>query len=92
MRIRTSTRVLLDPQVLGRSAQELIIYVSGTLGGATPTLQYQDEGENWIDLENGILAIDTQNKVECGIGASIYLEVTGASGTTDIYVTTRGMT
>jgi hypothetical protein len=69
----------------------MIVYVSGVSGGAVLTLQHLDEGNNFVDLEDGVLVVSSENLINAGAGAKIVLAVTGATGTTAVYVTARGL-
>ena len=82
---------LVKPEVVGMNADTFIVYVSGSIDGAVMQLRYKDEGGNWVNLENGLLVIDTQNKVEAGRGAYIHLNISNAGASTEIFVTTRGL-
>lgn len=81
----------IEPEVVGKNADKFIVYVSGVAGGAVLTLQHRDEAGNYIDLEDGVIASPSQNQVLAGRGAKIYIHVTGATGTTAVYVTVRGL-
>jgi hypothetical protein len=76
----------LKPKVRGKGAGTSIIYVSGTFGTATVTLNYKDETGTFIPLTDGVLAVDTQNSVDHGVGMDVYAVIATADGTTDINI------
>lgn len=68
----------------GASGNSSIIYLSGTLGGATVQLAYLDSLDNHSLLTNGTLSPGEQYIVEHGSNNAVYALVTGATGTTNL--------
>lgn len=91
MLIDSNGTFLVKPVVAGVAADSFIVYVSGTAGGCVLKLQYQNEGGTYIDLEDGTLVVSSENLVNAGRGAYIFITVTGATGATAVYVTARGL-
>ena len=80
---------LLNTGARGDSNSQIILYTSGTFSTATCKLQYEDEAGNFIDLEDGAVLVDTQNSINKGVGARIFLNVASADGSTSIVATAR---
>ncbi|NRA77122.1 MAG: hypothetical protein HRU18_02845 [Pseudoalteromonas sp.] len=91
MIITGNERVSLKSKTVGPYGDRYIIYLSGNLGSATATLQYKDELGTFVPLEDGVLLINSQNRIEPGREANLYLHVTGADGATNIAVTLRSL-
>jgi hypothetical protein len=58
------------------------INLSGTTGGATVTISYLNSLGAIVPYTDGLIAIDTQKRLDHGIGATLYAVVASASGTT----------
>lgn len=71
------------------SSSSIIVKASRVYGTATVTLTYKDELDNFIPLVDGIIAVNTQHKVECGRGEQIYATVANTDGTTNIAITAK---
>ena len=89
MIITQNGRSILKPELVGYSS--LIVYLSGNDGGATIKLQYRDEFNEFIDLEDGQLTVGSQDIVSCGHGGIVYLLVEGGNSDLELSVITRGI-
>jgi len=91
MIIKTDGQFYLKANVNGHAASSFVVYISGVYSTATVKLVYKDGFGNFIDLEDGNLASNTQNIVNAGKDAAIFLDVSGADGSTNIAVDVRGV-
>ena len=62
----------------------IIVYCSGDQGGATVQLQYINGQGDAIDLTDGLLEENTQTEIRTGIGLNGHVNITGATGATNI--------
>lgn len=78
---------------IGGLQSRRVVYFSGTPAGAVVTLQYKDELDNFVSLENGVLTIDTQNVITTGTDMTLYAQVTSANtaGVTNLSLMLRGL-
>jgi len=83
MRIIANGLYELDTDGYTRS----VVYVSGVDGGATMALS-KATGK---PLTDGTIVIDGEYTIGHGRRKTIYVEVTGVTGTTDITITTHGL-
>ena len=79
---------LLTPEFSGENGAKMLLFISGTFGTSTNTLQYLNGQGDFIDLEDGLLLVNTQNQIYMGT-KPIYLNVSGADQDTAIDVMVR---
>jgi hypothetical protein len=70
-----------------RSSSSSMFYVSGVLGGATVNI-VKKAGFN---LTTDPLVVDTMYEAKHGSEVNLYIEVSGASGTTNIVIDVHGL-
>lgn len=91
MLITTNGRHEISHTEHGLGGKSIIVYISDNLGAATLQLQYKNEQGNYIDLENGLLSANTQNRVDMGLDIPIYLNVTTSDGATAFDLMSRSI-
>lgn len=64
---------------------------TGYYGGATVTLQYLDEAGDMQDYADGTHTAPVQILINPGLGVQMYVNISGASGTTAITAKLRGL-
>lgn len=90
MKITTNGLFHIDTDIHGFGGGTSVVYISGTFGLAVVQLVYIDEGGNEVNLEDGLLLVNTQNIVNHGEGATMAARVTLADGTTEIFIVAKG--
>lgn len=83
MIITTDDNHLLQPTAQTPDTGAYAVYVDGEFGGAAAKLVYKS-GDNYIDYDDGVMISGDQVKLNKGIGVNVYLNVSGATGTTAI--------
>jgi len=61
-----------------------LVHVSGDLGGAVLTASYQLESGSFVQYEGSGMASGSQYKITHGATNTLFLTVTGATGSTNI--------
>ena len=90
MKITTDGNHKLNTNLSGIASGTYVIYVSGVPAGAILTLTYKDPEGDYIPLLNGGLVVGEQYTVSSGLHMPIYASVSGATGSTDINIITKG--
>lgn len=75
--------------IKGKSA--VAVYISGEFGGAVAYAAYIDDFGNAIPLEDGGLATGEQIRIDCGVGLTTVIVISGTTGTTNISLKFAGI-
>lgn len=67
------------------------IYISGTFGSATVTLQYKTGDGQFYNFSDGVFTSGDQIPLEHGAGVKVYATITGSTPTTSIEITSAGL-
>lgn len=78
--INSDGKYRIKPELFGKAAGTLIFYISGSAGGGTIQLEYEDTFKNMVPLVDGLLDVDNQYQVHAGIVSNLYVVVAGSSG------------